>query len=82
MIVFKCSKCSHEYKVADEYAGKRARCKSCENINTIPAPEKPKPKAEAHRPLSCGDTVAAFNNLLQELLHQEKTAPTLEFDAK
>jgi hypothetical protein len=80
VIIFKCSKCSHEYKVADEYAGKKARCKSCENINLIPTAAKP--KAEVHHPLSCGDTVAAFNNLLQELLHQEKTAPTFEFDAK
>jgi len=80
MIIFKCSKCGHEYKVADEYAGKKARCKNCENVNVIPAPTA-KP-AQPARPVGSGDSVAAYNNLLQELLQQEKTAPTVEVETK
>ncbi len=80
MINFKCSKCGHEYKVADEYAGKKARCKNCENVNLIPS-AAPKPAGKAKTPNS-GDTVAAYNNLMQELLKQEKTAPSVEMETK
>jgi hypothetical protein len=80
VITFKCSKCGHEYKVADEYAGKKARCKSCENVNVIPlAPTKP---AQPARSPGSGDSVAAYNSLLQELLKQEKTAPSVEMETK
>lgn len=80
MITFKCSKCGHEYKVADEYAGKKARCKSCDNVNAIPSPTA-KP-AQPERVPGSGDSVAAYNKLLQELLKQEKTAPTVEMETK
>ena len=79
MITFKCSKCGHEYRVDDIHAGKKARCKSCENVNTIPAPAKP---AGTGKSPGSGDTVAAYNNLLQELLKQEKTAPSVEMETK
>lgn len=78
MIVFKCSKCSQEYKVADEYAGKRARCKTCENINTIPSPQAKSKGPQQPFIVSSGDSVAAYNDLLQELLKQEKSAPAFE----
>jgi hypothetical protein len=81
MITFKCSKCGYEYKVADEHAGKKARCKSCENVNLIPsAPAKPAQSAIS--PGGSGDTVAAYNSLLQELLKQEKSAPSVEMETK
>lgn len=79
MITFKCSKCGHEYRVDDIHAGKKARCKSCENVNTIPAAAKP---AATGRVPGSGDTVAAYNSLLQELLQQEKTAPSVEMETK
>ena len=71
MIKFRCASCGHEYRVPSEYAGKKARCKSCNNVNTIPEPEKTAVRGS-------GDSVAAYNDLLQELLKQEKTAPTIE----
>jgi hypothetical protein len=80
VITFKCSKCGHQYKVEDIHAGKKARCKSCENVNTIPAAAG-KPAATGRVPGS-GDTVAAYNSLLQELLKQEKTAPSVEMETK
>ena len=74
MIKFDCSKCGHSYRVSDEYANKRVRCKACSTINKIPSPEIEMEK------VGCGDSVAAYNDLLQELLKCEKQAPTLEMD--
>ena len=73
MIKFDCSKCGHSYRVSDEYAGKRVRCRECTTINLIAAAEPEK--------VGCGDSVAAFNNLLQELLKFEQQAPAMEADA-
>jgi hypothetical protein len=81
VINFKCSKCGHEYKVDDIHAGKKARCKNCENVNTIPAAAAAKPAVTGRVPGS-GDTVANYNSLLQELLKQEKTAPSVEMETK
>jgi len=73
MIKFDCVKCGHSYRVSDEYAGKRVRCRECGTINKISAPEREK--------VGCGDSIAAFNNLLQELSKCEREAPSLEADA-
>lgn len=73
MIKFSCTKCQKSYRVNDQYAGKRVRCKECGTVNTIPSPEK--------HEVGSGDSVAAFNNLLQELSEYEKTAPQLDPDA-
>ena len=72
MIKFDCSKCGHSYRVSDQYAGKRVRCRECATINTISATEPEK--------VACEDSVAAFNNLLQELLKYEQQAPAMEAD--
>jgi hypothetical protein len=73
MIKFDCSKCGHSYKVSEQYAGKRVRCKACSTVNTIPAPER--------ELVGCGDSIAAYNNLLQELSKFEKQAPSMEIDS-
>ena len=73
MIKFDCTKCGHSYRVSDEYAGKRVRCKECSAVNKISASEPEK--------VGCGDSVAAYNNLLQELLKCEQQAPAIETDA-
>lgn len=70
MIEFDCSKCGRRYRVSDQYAGKRVRCRQCTTINLIPASEPEK--------VSCGDSVAAYNDLLNELLKYEKQAPAIE----
>lgn len=72
MIKFDCSKCGHSYRVSDQYAGKRMRCRECTTVNTIPAVEA---ELEA---VGCGDSIAAYNNLLEELSKFEKQAPSLE----
>ena len=73
MIKFDCSKCGHSYRVSDQYAGKRVRCRECTTINKISAVEPEK--------VGCGDSVAAYNNLLQELSRYEQQAPAMEADA-
>ncbi|MEN8127024.1 MAG: hypothetical protein ABFR90_04370 [Planctomycetota bacterium] len=72
MIKFDCSKCGHSYKVSDQYAGKRVRCKECSTVNVIPAAEP--------EMVGCGDSVAAINGLLEELSKFEKQAPPLDME--
>ena len=69
MIKFDCSKCGRSYRVSDEYEGKRVRCRECSTVNLITA-EQPRKINE--------DSVAAFDNLLHELLKYEQQAPTME----
>ncbi len=73
MITFKCAKCAHAYRISEEHAGKKTRCK-CGTAIVVP-----KPKTEA---AGCGDTLARYNSLLLELLEYEKHAPALEMDSK
>jgi len=70
MIEFDCIKCGHSHQVFDKIAGKRVRCKECREINTVPAVEL--------ETVSCGDSVANLNSLLQELSEDEKQAPSQE----
>lgn len=72
MIKFNCSKCGHSYRVPEQHAGKRVRCKECSTINTIPAEER--------ETVGCGDSIAAYNNLLLELSKFEKQAPALDLE--
>jgi hypothetical protein len=41
MISFSCSSCSREYKVDDDKAGMRTKCKVCDSALTVPMPEEP-----------------------------------------
>lgn len=74
MIKFSCTQCGNNYRVSDEYAGKRVKCKSCATVNVIPAAETEKSV------IGSGDSIAAYNNLLQELLKYEQQAPPLEIE--
>ena len=73
MIKFTCSSCAQAYSVPDQYGGKRVKCKSCNNINTIPSPKVVT--------LDSGDSIAAYNSLLKELSKMEKQAPAVEIDS-
>ncbi len=72
MIRFNCFKCEHSYRVPDQYAGKRVRCKECGEINLIPSVEL--------ETVGCGDSVANLNGFLQELSEFEKQAPAQEIE--
>ena len=73
MIKFNCTSCEQAYRVSDTYSGKKVRCKSCKSINVIPSPETQK--------AGCGDSIAAYNDLLKELLKAEKHSPTVEMES-
>ncbi len=38
MIVFNCPTCEKKYRVADEFAGKKAKCKQCDTTMDVPYP--------------------------------------------
>ena len=72
MIRFNCSKCERSYRVSDEYAGKRVRCKECKTINNIPAVQTTNGGS--------GDSVSELNKLLQEIAEDEQRAPAQEIE--
>ncbi len=72
MIQFNCEKCNRAYRVSDNYAGKRVRCKQCNAINLIPCAER--------ELISCGNSIAAYNQLLKKLGREERLRPAIETD--
>src|SRR5436853_584698 len=46
-IQFSCPACGKRYKVADELAGRRAKCKQCQAVMEIPLPEPPPAEEES-----------------------------------
>ena len=45
-IVFSCDSCQQNYRVGDEMAGKRVRCKKCSAVMTVPSPAPVAAEAE------------------------------------
>ena len=72
MINFKCTKCKHSYRVSDQCASKRMRCKVCGEIITIPSV-----KIET---VSCEDSLANLNCLLHELSEYENQVATHQLE--
>ena len=72
MLKVKCTECKRQYRVADDYAGRKIRCKNCKTVIVIP-------KQEEH---DCDDSVARLNSLLRELEEYERTAPIIEVESK
>ena len=75
MIKFSCTKCNHEYRVPDEYAGKKARCKKCKSVNVIPELQPVNDFSSENY-----DSGAEFRDVFQELLRWEKQAPPAEVE--
>ena len=81
VIQFSCSKCNHEYRVPDEYAGKKARCKKCKNVNLIPESMVAASSAvgmtfdSENFDYDSFDSGAEYLDAFQELLKWEKQAP-------
>jgi len=73
VIQFSCSTCDHKYRVPEEYAGKKARCKKCKNVNVIPMLVV----KEDFSPDSY-DSGAEYHDVMQELLQWEKHAPPVD----
>jgi hypothetical protein len=49
-IRFNCTDCGKELQTPDELAGKRARCKACGTVQTVPEYEEPAPEREEDEP--------------------------------
>lgn len=71
-IVVKCSGCGKGYKLSDEMAGKRAKCK-CGSTIVVPKPPEPEEDDDSIYGLAPADDSAAVNSLLDEEL-----APSLQ----
>ncbi len=67
MITFACEKCDSKYKLADEYAGKRVRCKKCSHVMLVPSPVS-----------TVDENMPDFDALFTALAEEERKAPTLE----
>src|SRR6266511_2830452 len=51
MIKFRCPHCSKEVSAADEHAGKKAKCPSCQQVFQIPQPKAAaRPESVEERP--------------------------------
>lgn len=48
MLAFQCS-CGHRYKVPDQYAGKKTKCKKCGTTLTVPIPAKHKSTSQVRK---------------------------------
>ncbi|MEX0725660.1 MAG: hypothetical protein WD065_05295 [Planctomycetaceae bacterium] len=67
-IQVKCPKCSKEYRLKDEMAGKKIRCKECETSIAVPAPKKKKAAEEPEGSISNFDLAAL------DLAEEERTS--------
>ncbi len=62
-IEFACGSCNKRYRVKEELAGKRARCKACGHVTKIPSPEPPPP-----------DDLSGLSSFLDEELASETSS--------
>ncbi len=74
MIFFKCAYCDAVLKVADAYAGKKARCPKCNGVMRVPDPADARDPAVARADPAEGlDGLDA--GLLSEAIEQDRRAP-------
>ena len=78
MIQFKCTNCGQSFNVPDKYAGKRVKCKKCEQVNAIPNPtSEGKTVSSSEMDMSL-DFMEENVDALRALLKHEKEAPPME----
>ncbi|MCF7957256.1 MAG: hypothetical protein K9M57_02275 [Phycisphaerae bacterium] len=80
MIEFKCDKCNHPYKVSDEHAGKKIRCKKCGHRAQVPAVPSSSDSFHDTVQYAKDGITPVFDEIFNELLKQEQNAPTVEYD--
>ncbi len=80
MIEFKCDKCKHPYKVSEEHAGKRIRCKKC--THGVKVPKAPSNEDSFHDTVEYekDGVTPIFDDIFMELLRHEQTAPKVDMD--
>jgi len=65
MILFHCQGCGHKYEVPDKYAGKKVRCKECNEIFIVPIRNEDKHQMmqlEHRKPITNKSAEQAFEN--------------------
>jgi hypothetical protein len=78
MINVNCEKCGQCYRLDDQYSGKNVRCSKCGHINAIPAVQTLSTDMTGSVPYAADGVTPDFSALFEELLKQEREAPTLE----
>jgi hypothetical protein len=78
MIKFQCDKCGWQLDLPDKYAGRRVRCKGCNQISVVVGSQ-----TGANGSTSCGDDtpqefMKQHYHVFQALLRHEKEAPPIE----
>lgn len=77
MISFYCAGCGHKYRVPEEYAGKKARCKKCNHINTIAYPKEPAKVTDSGSSTIMASVVdAEHENIFSEYAETQPVSPT------
>jgi hypothetical protein len=80
LVEFQCGKCGWRLEVPDKYAGKRVRCKKCNQTGVVSTSQS---QPQANGPTSLiDDTPEEFiehnYDVFQALLQHEKEAPTID----
>lgn len=84
MIRFVCASCGQAFKVKDEFAGRKVRCKTCQTVGVIPKPAAQAVAVSAAKSQSLADLAdddppgdAGTASLLGELMSAESAASAI-----
>lgn len=77
MIEFTCPSCQKHYRVADELAGKKAKCKQCGNLFEVPMPELEAVEEEFEEYAIAGESAAVVAQVVPAAAVPAKTAPLM-----
>lgn len=78
MIKFKCSKCGWHLDVPAEYAGKRVRCKNCNEISVVSTSQTQSNSSTSRAADTPQEFMEQNYDVFQALLRHEKEAPAIE----
>ena len=78
MIKFQCGKCGWQRDLPDNYAGKRVKCKNCNEISVVGSSKTGANGSTSRRDNTPQEFMEQNYNIFQEMLRHEKEAPTIE----
>jgi len=78
MIKFQCGKCGWQLDVPAEYAGKRVRCKNCNEISVVPTSQTQSNGSTSRATNTPQEFMEQNYDVFQALLRHEKEAPAIE----
>jgi hypothetical protein len=77
-----CTNCGRKYTVADSHGGKRFKCKNCETILMVPAPESTKPAQKAKPKITTTPSSKTRHGLPDPLVDLDDFAEIIEHSEK